>query len=128
MPNFNVPLSGGYNASMPMNGGGSLLNSGAGGGSGGLSNMQGWGQVGGGILQGIGAIGGFYNGMQQNKLAKQQMAMQEKYARFNADAMVDQYNTGLKMNQQELLGAQAAGSGTYQDMEGYMGENGLDKI
>lgn len=87
-------------------------------------NMKGMGS----ILGGAGAIGDFFNGREQNSLAREQMEMMEKYAMFNANAMVDQYNTGLQLNQQGLLGRQSAGSGTYQDMDSYMSENKLDKI
>ncbi len=81
----------------------------------------------GSMLGGVGAIGDFWNGMGANDIAKQQMEMMEKYAQFNANAMAQQYNTGLQLNQQELLGKGAA-PGTYQEMDSYMSENKIAKI
>lgn len=82
----------------------------------------------GSFMGGIGAVGGIWDAWQKNKLMEEQMAMQEKFATANFNNMADDITLGRKNNQQELLGAQAPGSGTYQDMDSYMAENTVAHI
>lgn len=82
----------------------------------------------GNLLGGIGSVGSFYNSWQQNEIAREQMEMQEFYAKFNANAMAQTYNTGLAHNQQELLGQSAPGQSNHQDMDSYMSENKIKMI
>ena len=76
-----------------------------------------------GGLEGAAGLWGAYNGMQQNKLVKQQMANSLNQWNKNYDNQVATYNTRLEDRQRARVIAQ--GTEYHQDVDSYMAKNGL---
>ena len=76
-----------------------------------------------GGLQAASGLWGAYNGMQQNKLVKQQMANSLNQWNKNYANQVASYNTRLEDRQNARIAAQ--GTEYHQDTASYMAKNGL---
>lgn len=76
-----------------------------------------------GGLQAASGLWGAYNGMQQNKLVKQQMANSLNQWNKNYANQVASYNTRLEDRQNARVAAQ--GTKYHQDTASYMAKNGL---
>ena len=76
-----------------------------------------------GGLQAAGGLWGAYNGMQQTKLAKQQMANSLNQWNKNYANQVASYNTRLEDRQRARVAAQ--GTEYHQDVDSYMAKNRL---
>ena len=75
-----------------------------------------------GGLQAAGGLWGAYNGMQQNKLIKQQMANSLNQWNKNYANQVASYNTRLEDRHRAIVSAQG---GSEADVEAYMAKNRL---
>lgn len=75
-----------------------------------------------GGLQGAAGLWGAYNGMQQNKLIKQQMANSLNQWNKNYANQVASYNTSLEDRQRARVGANP---NAYESVDSYMAKNRL---
>ncbi len=111
-------VSGSFNSQMAGAGGGIAAPS-----SGGMTSPQltGW-QKFGYVTDGLGAIGGLWGSIQQNKIAKQQLALSREAFETNIRNSIQSYNTTLEDRIRARYAMEGRGSG---EADAYLDENRL---
>lgn len=84
--------------------------------------LTGW-QKFGYVMDGIGAIGGLWGAIQQNKIAKQQLALSREAYNTNMNNSIKTYNTSLE----DRIRARYAMEGRSDQADGYIDEHKLSR-
>ena len=84
--------------------------------------MTGW-QKFGYVMDGIGAIGGLWGAIQQNKIAKQQLALSKEAYNTNMNNTIKTYNTALE----DRIRARYTMEGRADQADSYIDENKLTR-
>ena len=94
------------------------------GGAGGMQSpaLTGW-QKFGYVMDGIGAIGGLWGAIQQNKIAKQQLALSKEAYNTNMNNTIKTYNTALE----DRIRARYTMEGRAGEADGYIEDNKLTR-
>lgn len=82
-------------------------------------NWQGVGNV----MQGVGALGGLWGGIQQNKIAKQQLALSREAYDTNMNNSIKTYNTALE----DRIRSRYAMEGRSGEADAYLEKNRLSR-
>ena len=84
--------------------------------------LTGW-QKFGYVMDGIGAIGGLWGAIQQNKIAKQQLALSKEAYNTNMNNTIKTYNTALE----DRIRARYTMEGRADQADGYIEDNKLTR-
>lgn len=84
--------------------------------------LTGW-QKFGYVMDGIGAIGGLWGAIQQNKIAKQQLALSKEAYNTNMNNTIKTYNTALE----DRIRARYTMEGRADQADGYIADNKLTR-